>query len=47
MCDKAVFENGATLKSVPDSCKNKEMCDKAVDNYPHPLELFLNAIRLK
>ena len=47
MCDKAVLENGGALKSVPDCYKNQEMCNKAVDNYPHALELFLNAMRLK
>ena len=25
-------------KSVSDSYKNQEMCNKAVDNYPHSLE---------
>ena len=32
MCDKAVLENGGTLKS--------EVCDKAVDSYPHALEFI-------
>ena len=27
-----------TLKSVPDYCKNQEMCNKTFDNYSHPLE---------
>ena len=35
MCDKAILENGGTLKSVFDCCKNQEMCNKAVDNYLH------------
>ena len=35
MCDKAVLENGGTSKPVPDCYKNQQMCDKAVDNYPH------------
>ena len=38
MCDKAILENGGTLKSIPDCYKNQEMCNKAVDNYPHALE---------
>ena len=38
MCDKAILENGGTLKSVRHCCKNQEMCNKAVDNYPHALE---------
>ena len=33
MCDKAILENGGTLKFVPDCYKNQEMCNKAVDNY--------------
>ena len=37
ICDKAIFENGGTLKSVPDCCKNQEMCNEVVDNYPHGL----------
>ena len=31
----------------PDCHKNHEMSNKAIDNYPHALNLFLNAIRLK
>ena len=31
MCDKAILENGGTLKSVPDCCKYQEMCNKALD----------------
>ena len=38
MCEKAIVEKGATLKSVPDCYKNQEMWNKAVDNYPHTLE---------
>ena len=38
MCDKPILKNGGTLKSVPDCCKNQELCNKAVDNYPHALE---------
>ena len=32
MCDKAILENGGTLKYVRDCYKNQEMCNKAVDN---------------
>ena len=39
MNDKAILEDGETLKYVPDCYKNQEMCNKAVDNYPHALEL--------
>ena len=38
MCDKAILENGGTLKSVHECYKNQEMCNKAVDNYPHALQ---------
>ena len=38
MCDKAILENGSTLRSVPDCCKNQEICNKATDIYPHALE---------
>ena len=38
MYDKAILENGGTLKSVPDCYKNQETYNKAVDNYPHALE---------
>ena len=38
MYDKAVLENGETLKSVPDCYKNQRKCDKAVDNYLYALE---------
>ena len=38
MCDKAVLENGGTLKSVLDCNKNQEMYSKAVDNYPYALD---------
>ena len=37
ICDKAIFENGGTLKSAPDCYKNQEMCNEVVDNYPHGL----------
>ena len=39
MCDKTVLQNGGILKSVPDFYKNQEMCNKAINNYPHALEL--------
>ena len=39
MCDKAILENGGTLKSVPGCCKNQKMCNKAIDNYLHASEL--------
>ena len=39
MCDKAILENSETLKSVPNCYKDQQLCGKAVDNYPHALEL--------
>ena len=35
MCDKAVLENGGTLKSVPECKKKSTIACEAVDNYPH------------
>ena len=40
MCDKAILENGGTLESVLDCYRSLEMCDEAVDNYPHALKFF-------
>ena len=37
MCEKAISENGGTLKSVTDCCKNQEIGSEAVYNYPHSL----------
>ena len=38
MCDKAILENGGTLKSIHDCCRNQEIYNKALDKYPHALE---------
>ena len=38
MCDKAILENGGMLESFTDCHKNQQICDKAVDNYPHVLK---------
>ena len=35
MCYKAILENVGTLNSLTVCCKNQEVCNKAVDNYPH------------
>ena len=40
MCDKAIIENGETLKSVSDCCKNQEICIKAFNSYLHALEIL-------
>ena len=42
MCNKAILENGGTLKSVPDCYKSQQMCDKAADNYHHALKFVPN-----
>ena len=47
MCDRAILENGGTLKSVPDRYKNQEMCHKAVDNYPHVLNFVLEYYQMQ
>ena len=41
MCDKAILENGGTLKSTKnqDCYKNQEKCNKGDDNYPYELEV--------
>ena len=46
MCDKAILENGRTLKSVPDCYKNEVMYNKVVDNYPNALEFKACVIKL-
>ena len=33
MCNRAILENGETLKPVPNWYKTQGMCNKAVDNY--------------
>ena len=44
MYEKAIRENDETLKSVRDYSK-EEMCNKAVDNYPHALEVVPLCLR--
>ena len=38
MYDKAILENGGTLKYVYDCYKNQKMCNKVVNNYLHASE---------
>ena len=45
MCDRAILENGGTLKSLPDCYKIQEICNKAVDNYSHALEFILRCYK--
>ena len=40
MCDKAILENDGASEPVPDYHKNQEICDKAVENYPHALKFI-------
>ena len=40
MRDKAILGNGGTLKPVPGCYENQEMCNEAVNNYPHALEFL-------
>ena len=40
MCDISILENGGTLKSVSECCKNYKLCDKAAENYRHALEFI-------
>ena len=50
MCGKAILGNGGTLESVPDCYKNKELCNKAFENYPYAflyLTVFLINVNLK
>ena len=46
MCDKVILENCATLKSATDCYRNQEMCNKAVDNCPRALLVFIPKIPL-
>ena len=39
ICDTAILRYRGTLKSVPDCYKNQEMCNKAVCNCLHTLEI--------
>ena len=38
MCDKVLLQNSGILKSASECYKNQEMCNIAVDSYPHALE---------
>ena len=37
MHDKVISENGGMLMFIPDSYKDQNMCDKAVDNFAQAL----------
>ena len=46
ICDKAILENGGTLKCVPDYQKNKKCVIKQLIITLMRYNLFLNAMRL-
>ena len=37
MCKYLVKKLPFVIRYVPDQCKDQQMCDKAIDNYPHAL----------
>ena len=37
MYNKITIENGVMLGFIPDCCKDKKICDEAVDIYVHAL----------
>ena len=45
MCYKVIPEIGRILMFILDRYKDQNVCNKAVDNYPHALESALIAIR--
>ena len=46
MYNKAILENGGTLKSVPDYYKTKEkICNQGAVNYGHALEFVLDCYK--
>ena len=47
MSDKTILENGGTLKHVPYYYKNHEICNKAVENYPHTLHFVPECYKTK
>ena len=42
MCNKIIIKTDRMLRDIPDSYKNKKMCDKDADYYYHALKLFSN-----
>ena len=44
VCDKATL-GMLGHQSVPDCYKNKQLCDKGVDNYLHALEFVLECYK--
>ena len=45
MRDKAILENGGTLKPVRDCNKNQEICNKSVYNYLYVLEFVVECYK--
>ena len=44
MCDNIILKNGGTFRFVPDCCKNKKMCNRAVDIHAHALIICNQAV---
>ena len=44
---KAIPDDRGTLDSVPECYKHQQMCDKAVDNYPHALKFVFYCFMTK
>ena len=41
MCDKVILENGETLMFIPDSYKDQNIFNKAVDYYAHASRVII------
>ena len=41
MCDKVTLENGETLMFIPDSYKDQNIFNKAVDDYAHTSRIII------
>ena len=41
MCDKVILENGETLMFIPDSYKDQNIFNKAVDDYAHTSRVII------
>ena len=47
MRDRFLLENAETLMFFPDCYKNKQLCNKAVDNYSHTLEFVPDCFNIQ
>ena len=41
MCDKVILENGETLMFIPDSYKDQNVFNTAVDDYAHASRVII------